>query len=149
MRNHFLLFTLLFQSCAYVHHTQVGDVVSNENLVPVPFEILVSQTGFNLQEAGQIGRAVISDRNAGENLAGISALIGLFQMGPRTGNPVWTGDTYADKIYYGLYEKCPSGQITGLNSTRETSRYPVVSGEIVKIRGICLSKKTKVTGKNI
>ena len=144
-----LLMTLFLQGCAYVHHTQVGDVVSSKNFVSVPFEVLVSETGINIQEAGQIGKAVIQDKNAGDNVAAVAAIIGLFQMGPRTGNPVYSGDTYADKIYYALYEKCPSGQITGLQSTRETSKYPVVSGEIVKIRGLCLQKKTNPVGKKI
>lgn len=144
-----IILTLFLQGCAYVHHTQMGDIVTTKNLVPVPFEILVSETGFNIQEAGQIGKAVIQDKNAGNNVAGVAAIIGLFQMGPRTGNPVWAGDTYADKIFFDLYKECPSGQITALQSTRETSRYPVVSGEIVKIRGLCLKAQTKPIGKKI
>jgi hypothetical protein len=147
MKIIFLL--LLLPGCAYVHHTQIGDVVSSDKFVSVPIEILVSETGINIQEAGKIGKAVIQDRNAGNNVAAVAAIIGLFQMGPTTGNPVYTGDTYADKIYYALYEKCPSGQITGLQSIRETSKYPVVSGEIVKIRGLCLQKKTNPVGKKI
>lgn len=139
----------LLSSCAYVHHTQVGEIVNHSELVSVPFEILVSEIGFDLQEAGAIGRSVIHDKNAGDNLGAATAIIGLFQMGPRTGKPVWGGDNYADNIYLALYEKCPSGQITGLQSTRETNSYPVVSGEIVKIRGICLQKKTKAVRKNI
>lgn len=144
-----LLLVLFAQSCAYLHHTQIGDVVSSPGFVQVPFEILISETGFNLQEAGQIGRAVITDRKAGENIQGVTAIIGLFQMGPRTGAPVYSGDTYGDKVYAALYEKCPSGQITGLQSIRESNKYPVVSGEIVKVRGFCLSKKTNVVRKKI
>lgn len=75
-----LLMTLFLQSCAYVHHTQVGDVVSSKNFVSVPFEVLVSETGINIQEAGQIGKAVIQDKNAGDNVAAVAAIIGLFQM---------------------------------------------------------------------
>lgn len=144
----FILLALV-SSCAYVHHTQVGEIVNQPGLVSIPFEILVSETGFDLQEAGAIGRAVIHDKNAGDNLRTVTAIIGLFQMGPRTGKPIWSGDNYADNIYLALYEKCPSGQITALQSTRETNSYPVVSGEIVKIRGVCLQKKTKAVRKNI
>ena len=127
----------------------MGDVSTSTKFVSVPFEILVSETGFNIQEAGQIGKAVIQDRQAGENIAGVAAIISLFQMGPSTGNPVWSGDTYADRIFYAVYKECPSGQVTALQSTRETSKYPVVSGEIVKIRGICLKARTKTVGKTI
>jgi hypothetical protein len=132
-----------------VHHTQVGEIKYNPNYDAIPFEILVSQTGFNIQEAGAIGKAVLQDQNAGENLQTIAAIISLFQMGPSTGSPVWTTDTYADKVYLGLYEKCPSGQITGLTSIREMNKYPVVSGEIVKVTGFCLKKKSTPVRKNI
>ena len=144
-----LLLLLLLTSCAYVHHIQVGEIRRNPNYDEIPFEILVSQTGFNLQEAGAIAGAVIQDKNAGENIQAIAAIIGLFQMGPRTGEPVWTSDTYADKVYLGLYEKCPSGQITGLTSVREMNKYPVVSGEIVKVTGFCLKKKTSPVRKQL
>lgn len=140
MKNLILLF--LAASCAYVHHTQVGEIKSHPDFESIPFEVLVSETGFNIQEAGKIGAAVISDKNAGDNLKAVAAIISLFQMGPRTGEPVWSSDTYADKVFVGLYEKCPSGQITGLTSIREMNKYPVVSGEIVKITGFCLKKKT-------
>jgi len=132
-----------------VHHTQVGEIKSHPDYESIPFEVLVSETGFNIQEAGKIGAAVISDKNAGDNLKAVAAIISLFQMGPRTGEPVWSSDTYADKVFVGLYEKCPSGQITGLTSIREMNKYPVVSGEIVKITGFCLKKKTTPVRKQL
>jgi len=144
-----LISLLLLSSCAYVHHTQVGEIKSHPDFESIPFEVLVSETGFNLQEAGKIGAAVMHDKNAGDNLKTLTAIIGLFQMGPRTGEPVWSSDTYADKVFVGLYEKCPSGQITGLTSIREMNKYPVVSGEIVKITGFCLKKKTNPVRKQL
>ncbi len=132
-----------------MHHTQVGEIKSHSDFESIPFEVLVSETGFNLQEAGKIGAAVLHDKKAGDNLEALTAIIGLFQMGPRTGEPVWSSDTYADKVFVGLYEKCPSGQITGLTSIREMNKYPVVSGEIVKITGFCLKKKTNPVRKQL
>lgn len=149
MNYTFCLLLALLQGCAYVHHTQVGDVINSPNHVHIPFEILISETGVNIQEIGAIGNAAITDSNAANNIGSAALIISLFQMGPRTGNPIWTGDEYADKTYMALYEKCPSGQITGLHSTRETSKYPVVSGEVIKIRGYCLKKKTNVIRKKI
>lgn len=136
-------------SCAYVHHTQVGEVVSRPDHIAVPFEILVSERGFNFQETGLITKAFLRDSRAGRDAAALGGIIGLFQMGPRTGIPVYSGDDYADKVYFALYEKCPSGQITGITSIRETNRYPIVSGEIVKIRAFCLMEKTNKTGNKI
>ena len=143
------LILIFFSSCAYVHHTQISDVVTPKGYQVVPFEILISETGFNLDEAGMAAGAMIRDQQFAENLETLAFIVSLFQMGPRTGNPVWSGDQYADGTFYGLYEKCPSGNITGLQSIRETNKYPVVSGEIVKIRGYCLQKRTQVKRKKI
>lgn len=149
MLYRFIALLFILQGCAYVYHTQIGEVVSNQDFVSIPFEILISETGVNIQEAGAIGRAVIHDRNAGNNLQAAAAIISLFQVGDRTGQPVYSGDNYADRVYELLYEKCPSGQISGLQSVREMNKYPVVSGEIVKVRGYCLKRKTNPVRKKI
>jgi hypothetical protein len=69
----------------------------------------------------------------------LSEIISMFQMGPRTGNLVFN-DTYAEGILLNLYQACPSGRITGLMSIRETRKYPVISGEIIKVTGYCLGR---------
>lgn len=113
------------------------------------FEVLVSENGFSVQEAGAAAKAAMGNRNGGEAAERFAAILSLFQMGPRTGNPVWSSEKYADGVFERLYEKCPSGQITGLSSTREMNKYPVVSGEIVKLTGYCLLKKTNIVRKKI
>jgi hypothetical protein len=112
------------------------------------FEVLVSENGFSVQEAGAAAKAALRNHN-GEAAERFAAILSLFQMGPRTGNPVWSSEKYADGVFEKLYEKCPSGQITGLSSTREMNKYPVVSGEIVKLTGYCLLKKTNTVRKKI
>ncbi len=147
MKKFINIFLLTFlTSCAYVYHTQVSDIDNSKDTVRIPFEVMVSEVGFDLQQAGSIAKGVLRDKKAGKEIKQVTDIIGLFQMGPRTGKPVWSGDTYADGILYQIYEKCPSGKITGLTSIRETNSYPVVSGEIVKVRGYCLKKKTKPRG---
>jgi hypothetical protein len=100
------------------------------------FEILVSETGINLQEASDIGKLFTSDKKTKSDMQAINDIISAFQMGPRTGNMVFN-DKYADVVVPALMNKCPSGRITGLMSIRETAKYPVVSGEIVKLIGYC------------
>jgi hypothetical protein len=129
----------LTSACAVLHHVQVGEVDNREALIDVPFEVMMSETGVSTQEIGQIGRA--TQTNAGNNLGMVTAIIGLFQMGPRTGNPVYS-ERYAEKLIYQIYEKCPSGQVSDLISIRETRKYPVISGEIVKVTGVCRHPKT-------
>lgn len=131
---------LVLCSCAQLHHVQLGEIVDHPNYVQKPFDIKVSETGINIEEAKNISKVFMqkgSQREAADRIAGI---IGLFQMGPRTGNPVYVKD-YAANVGQVIYEKCPSGQVTGLMAVRETRKYPVVSGEIVKITGYCLLRK--------
>lgn len=137
----FLIPSLMLSSCAQLHHIQIGEIVSHPNFVQKPFEIKISETGINLGEAKEISKAFLSE-SGGKQADDIAAMIGLFQMGPSTGNPVYTKD-YAKNLMQVLYEKCPSGRITGLTSIRETRKYPVISGEIVKVTGYCLLPKER------
>ncbi len=126
-------------ACAQLHHVQIGDVASHSGYVQKPFEIKISETGVNIGEAVEISKRFMN-KDQGKDAEGVAALIGLFQMGPVTGNPVYVKD-YAKNLVQLVYEKCPSGKVTGLMSIRETRKYPVISGEIVKVTGYCLQKK--------
>jgi hypothetical protein len=143
------LFFLFLTGCAFVHHHQVGEIKSPPNHVLKKFEILVAETGFSIQEAGTAAKYMAGDKKTGDAAESIAAIVSLFQMGPRTGNPVWSSEKYADGLFEKLYEKCPSGQVTALDSTRETNKYPVVSGEIIKVTGYCIMPKTNPERKNI
>lgn len=128
--------TLNLIGCAFLHHAQLGEIDSTVVSKGRKFEILLSETGVNLQEAAAIGAAITRHQKTSEAIGNVGAIIGLFQMGPRTGNPVYD-DKYADKLFDLLQKEC-RGTVTGLMSIRETAKYPVVSGEIVKIVGYCL-----------
>lgn len=140
MQKIIIIFTGIFLSaCAQLHHAQIGDVYSPTGYVQKPFEIKMSESGVDIGEATKIAGIFASD-SRNEEMQRIAALIAMFQMGPRTGNPVYVKG-YADKLIQVIYEKCPSGQVTGLMSVRETRKYPVISGEIVKVTGYCLIKR--------
>lgn len=125
--------------CAVLHHVQVGEF---DNRAPGrAFEIKVSETGVDLNEARQIQQSLFKDSREANAIGDAAAIIALFQMGPVTGNPVYTSK-YAENILRAIREECPSGKITGLMSVRETRKYPVVSGEIVKVNGICLDGRS-------
>ena len=127
-------------SCAILHHVQLGQIDNRNQDVAIPFEVLVSETGINTKEIGDIARSTNS--RGGENLGKAADIIGLFQFGPRTGNIVYN-ERYAERVVYEIYQRCPSGKVTGLMSIREMRKYPVVSGEIVKITGYCLKPKNQ------
>lgn len=129
------LLGLQLSGCAVLHHAQVGQIDNRGTEVMIPFEIKMSETGVSVEDAGRIARSARSD--GGERLGQLADIIGLFQIGPRTGNPVYD-EHYAEKLIYQIHEKCPSGRVTGLMSIREMRKYPVISGEIVKVTGYCL-----------
>lgn len=132
-------FVILFSSCAIMHHTQVGEIDSAVVLSGKRFEILVSETGFSLDEAASAAKLMTNNEQAKDNIESIRSIIALFQMGPRTGKDVMSPE-YADNIYSMIKKKCSEGKISGLTSVRETASYPVISGEIVRIIGYCKNK---------
>lgn len=132
--------TSTFLGCAQLHHVQIGEVTDKSGFTSQKFEVLLSETGINIEEASKVAK-IFLNRKGDEAAEKVAGVVGLFQMGPRTGNPVYVKD-YARDLIKVIYEKCPSGNVTGLTSIRETRKYPVVSGEIVKVTGYCLVKKT-------
>ena len=134
-----VLLSVLIEGCAVLHHAQIGNIDNSKGFVKKPFDIKVSEIGVNLEEVKQIGKAAMA-KNTGKQFEQVMDVIKLFQMGPSTGNPVFSKD-YAKNLIQVVYEKCSSGRVTGLTSIRETNKYPAVSGEIVKITGFCLLPK--------
>ena len=134
-----LLVFLSCTGCAVMHHTQVGEVDSEVVLEGERFELLLSEVGVNVDEAAVIAAAVAGKR-ASKQVGAVQDIIKMFQMGPRTGNPVFD-EAYSDRIITLLKKACPSGRLSGLISIRETAKYPVVSGELVKLVGYCLREK--------
>ncbi len=124
--------------CAILHKVQLSDIDNRSQFVQVPFDVKVSETGVDVKDIERLGRA--SGSQAGNDIGNVAALVALFQMGPRSGAPVFS-EKYAEKIIYQIHQQCPSGNYSGVTSIRETRKYPVISGEIVKVTGFCLREK--------
>jgi hypothetical protein len=121
--------------CASLHHYEVGEIDSTEGRL-TPFELQVDETGVDVHQAISIAESVSTERSK-KRLDKLDSAIALFQVGPSTGNPTFN-ETWADGLVPALRERCPSGRITGVSTVRETTSYPVVSGEIVTIKGYCI-----------
>jgi hypothetical protein len=132
-----IVWLVFFSGCAALHHVQIADVEADNNKGS-PIDIKVSETGVSLDEAAAIAKGVARSQAGKEAIGDIQAIVSLFQQGPITGAPVYV-ETYASKILDLLREACPQGRVTNLVSTREMRKYPVVSGEIVKMTGRCIT----------
>ena len=126
----------MLNSCVILHRVQIGEIDNRSKWNKRKFEVIVTELGVNVKSIGKISKRITKKRR-GEKLANI---ISLFQMGPRTGHPVYN-QAYARSIYNKINRKCPSGRVTGLESVRETRSYEVVSGEGIRITGYCLTPR--------
>lgn len=131
-----IVLALVTNGCAFLHQYQIDSFDSETVLKGQSFEIIVSETGVNLQETTNVAKLFTQNQKTRDQMQKIQDAISMFQMGPRTGNMVFN-EKYADSIMRAVQLKCPSGNISGLTSIRETAKYPVVSGEIIKIVGYC------------
>ena len=131
-----LFFFALMSSCSYIYHVQLGEINNQKKFEKHYFEVKVSEIGINVDESAAIIKSISKSRNSDK----IRDIIKLFQIGPRTGNPVYN-EKYAENIITLIKEKCPHGNISSLSSIREMTKYPAISGEIIKITGYCLTKR--------
>lgn len=122
--------------CATAHHIQVSDIDSSQGELQ-PFVVRVNATGVSVSDSATVAKALASDRETRENVDTLEAIIALTQMGPKTGDPTFSDD-WADRAAQTVLARCPSGHVTGLTTRRETMDYPVISGEIVTIKGYCI-----------
>lgn len=134
------LFALTLTGCAALHHAQVGEIDNRDGALGKArkFDVKVSDVGVNLKETANLARAIRGKRED-KGVDDVERILGYFQQGPTTGEKVFN-DTYAEKVLALVKAECPGGQITGLMSVRETRKYPVISGEIVKITGYCVTR---------
>lgn len=123
---------LVLSGCMTLHRTSIGDISSGGSR----FVIEITDIGINMENTSKAVGRVSGKKDEAETVKNI---IGLFQWGPRTGNPVyniglWNG--LAAKIL----EKCPKGEIHSLVSNREFRNFYYGSAEGVRITGYCLGE---------
>lgn len=136
MRKYFAIAAVgLLTACARLDHVQIGEIDQSQGTL-IPFDVKISQFGFDAAAAAELGRVLSKDR-AAQHFQELRDILALMNMGPKTGNPVYD-ENYAEKVMDYIYAECPSGNITGLTSIREAKALGAVSGEIVRLRGYCI-----------
>ena len=122
--------------CAHLHSAKIGERrLPPENATA--FESKVNETGFNVQEATAIVKAVAGSKSGiSKGADTVNKIYEWISFGPKTGNTV-LDDKYADNSGKVAQMKCSPNRTVGVVTYRETMKYPVISGEIVKIEGLC------------
>ena len=141
MIRYLLLLTTVMglSGCAALHHVQVGNIYNRNDVELRPIELKVSEIGIDLNDAKAISRLTM-DRQSSKEVNSALAFIELFQSGPHTGAGVYSLD-YIKQVNRDLRSQCENGFITGLMAIRETRKYPVIHGEIIKIKAYCATPK--------
>lgn len=129
----------IFSGCAVLHHVQLGNIDNRNSMRLVPIEIKVSETGIALNDVKAISKIAMNKKDS-QTTEDILQAVQYFQMGPHTGAGVYSID-YIKNIQAMLQERCTNGKITNVTAMRETRKYPVISGEIVKIKAYCAIPK--------
>jgi hypothetical protein len=129
----------LLSGCAFLHHVTVGDIDNRKGYTQKPIEFKVSETGVDLKDVKTMADIFMRNQHA-QSTKEAAGFIESIQMGPRTGHPVYNLAAYSD-LNQKLKALCPSGRITGILAIRETRKYPVISGEIIKVKAYCLEPK--------
>lgn len=122
--------------CASAHHIQISDIDSSRGRLE-PFELQLNATGLSVSDAATIGKALADSPATRQKISQLETIVALTQMGPKTGDPT-LHDDWADAAALKILARCPSGHVTGVSTRRETMDYPVISGEIVTIKGYCI-----------
>jgi len=128
--------TLLGTGCAHLHQLQIADIDSSGGRLE-PFEVSVNATGLSVSDSAEVAKLFATSEHSKKNIDNAEQLIAMTQMGPKTGDPTFSDD-WADGAARQVLERCPTGRVTGLSARRETMDYPVISGEIVTIKGYCI-----------
>lgn len=131
-----LIAPALAGGCAHMHHYEVGEIDDSKGSLR-PIEVRVDETGIDAQEAAEIAKLATSSRQARQRVGTAQTVIALAQTGYKTGG-VTLNDDWADGLLAAVLKRCPSGQLTGVTVIRESADYPVVSGEIVTVKGWCI-----------
>jgi hypothetical protein len=135
MRPRFLVFLLLVPplgGCTTLHHAQLDEIDATRGHLE-PFEIHASDVGVDVQQAGALASAMSRSRQPSK----VANVMAALTYGPKTGD-ITFDDRYADVVAEKILERCPTGRVTGLVSLRESTKYYVVSGEYVTVRGFCI-----------
>lgn len=118
-----------------MHRTHVSEI---EPRLPDshPIDIKASEIGFDVQGAGKMSSRLLKRGGNQDAAKWLDFIVWATTWSPKTGNPT-TSETWADSVPSALKKECPNGKVSNIQVVRESASYPLVSGEIVRIRAIC------------
>ena len=134
-----IFLSVLSFGCTRVHHVQIGAI--DNTVAGVPINVVITDIGV---DAAKIARRVeqvvqINKKRKKRKKSTVSDVISLFQVGPKTGAPVYN-EHWGEHLLKELHLKCPSGRLKNVHSRRLSTDYgdTGVTKEIVVVDAICI-----------
>jgi hypothetical protein len=116
---------LSLSGCVTLHHISIGDIDNTQPDRTRRFEIEIEAAALNEEEIASAVSPWLYNS------------VAFFSMGPRTGNPR-RNDSMGGSLLEQIYQRCPSGKVTGLTSRRETNALGYASIEVLRVSGYCI-----------
>ena len=130
-----LFLTFMLPSCAQLYSVKVGE--RDLTSPGVGFDVKVNELGFDVGQAARIAKAIGKNNSTVRQASNsLSSLWTLISSGPKTGNITFS-DRYADTLAQASRAECAPNKTLSVISYRERNHYPVISGEIVRVTGVC------------
>ena len=131
----FLLSIIALIGCTRVHHVHIGAIDHTQRGLPI--EVVIDSIGV---DAAQVARTVESITQRGQKKSDkLSDTIALFQMGPKTGAPVYDPH-WGERLMRELHQKCPSAKLRNIHTQRLSTDYgnTGTTRELLIVRALCI-----------
>lgn len=114
----------VMSSCTTVYAVQVGAVDDRKHELLRSFEVIFDSNDLDVEDVAN-------------HIPVVQDVAAYFAIGPRTGQPM-AQPHFASQLLEAIYRKCPSGQVTGLTSSRTVTDYSFVTRHKVRVTGYCI-----------
>ena len=115
---------------------QIGAI--DNTVAGVPINVVITDIGVDAAKVARRMEQIVQFNKKKKNNT-VSNAISMFQVGPKTGAPVYD-EHWGEHLLKELHLKCPSGRLKNVHSRRLSTDYgdTGVTKEIVVVDAICL-----------
>ncbi len=132
------LAVMSLSSCATLYRATISEIRPVKSAAE-EVDIKASEMGFDVKGAASLTRGLANrygNKNAKSAGGILDFAVAMSSWAPATGNPTLRED-WSDAVATELRQRCQGGRVENLTVLREAASYPLVSGEIVRVKAYC------------